>query len=303
MSFSYNLTRAGRGSDIIGANIRRDIIQSDINEIHGNLKQAETLIEELIQRDMRAMGHYLAPYIITEQRRLERETSRDRAVKQRAREAEALVKAGSYRSAHDTFLGIHRDTGSFAAAFNAGLLIEVQGNLEGAAAFMQRMHTETGNLRFAAEIARLQRAMGDAGLLEAHMRNQHQRDRVIALMVDTLPSRLPSEPRVALVNNSQNEIDLAEMVISGIMEGFLSRNITVVDRSNRALVEMERNYQFSGNVSDDEMVRIGHEAGVNTLVLVAITGSGATRHLSVRMLDIERNTILYQSPPTDEMNL
>jgi hypothetical protein len=145
--------------------------------------------------------------------------------------------------------------------------------------------------------------MDNAGLLEAYMENQSQRDRVIALMVDTLPSAMPSNPRVALINNSRNERDLAEAVVNGIIDGFVSKNITVVDRSSRALVDMERDYQLSGNVSDDEMVRIGHEAGVNAFVLVAITGSGSSRRLSVRMLDVERGTILYQSPQTDEMNL
>jgi hypothetical protein len=77
----------------------------------------------------------------------------------------------------------------------------------------------------------------------------------------------------------------------------------VVDRSNRALAEAERNYQLSGNVSDDQIVRIGNEAGISVFVLVSVTGSGASRRLSLRVLDVERNTILYQSPQTDAMNL
>jgi len=231
------------------------------------------------------------------------ENSRDKAVKQRAKDADALVKAGNYRNAENAFLRIYQDTGSFAAGYNASLLIEVQGNLEGAAAFMQRLYDDTGNPKAAAEVARLQKAMNDAGILEAYKANQGQRDKVIALMVDTLPSRLPDNPRVALINNSTNERDLAETMINGITDGFLSKKITVIDRNNRALVDMERNYQLSGNVSDDEMVRIGHESGINTFVLVSVTGTGGSRRLSVRMLDIERNTILYQSPQTDEMNL
>jgi hypothetical protein len=168
---------------------------------------------------------------------------------------------------------------------------------------MQSIHDDTGNPKAAAEVARLRRAMDNAGLLEAYTENQSQRDKVIALMVDTLPSAMPRNPRVALVNNSQNARELVEMVINGIIDGLISKNITVVDRNNRALVEMERNYQYSGNVSDEEMVSLGHEAGVNALVLVAVTGAGGSRRLSVRMLDVERNTILYQSPQTDEMNL
>jgi len=301
MSFSYNLSRAGRGLDIIGSNTRRNLTTSSSSENRAHLRSSEAMVQELIQRNMAGVGRNMAPFMVTEQRRLEREP--DRAIRPRAQDAEQLARAGNFRSAQEAFQRLYWETGSFAAGLNAGLLMEVQGDLEGAALFMQRLHAETGNPRAAAEVIRLQRAMDDVGLLYAFAANQTQQDRVIALMVDTLPARMPGNPRVALVNNTRSEWDLAEMVIKGLMDGFLSKNITVVDRSNRALLEMERNYQLSGYVRDDEIVSIGQEAGVNTFVLVAITGAGATRRLSVRMLDVERNIIIYQSPSTSEMNL
>ena len=301
ITYNYFLTRARDGS-MIGP-VNKTFTTSDSNEQRMELKTAEVMIQGLIQRGMAGLGRDIAPYMTTENRSLMRETSKDKIVKQRSKAADTLVKEGNYRGAQNAFLGIYQDTGSFAAGYNVCLLIEVQGDLEGAAAFMQRVYNDTGNPKAANEIARLQRAMRDAGLLEAYRTNQGQRDRVIALMVDTLPSKMPDNPRVALINNSRNERDLAETVINGIIDGFVSKNITVVDRNSRTLVEMERNYQLSGNVSDEEMVSIGHEAGVNTFILVAVTGSGGSRRLSVRMIDLERNTILYQSPQTDEMNL
>jgi len=303
MSFSYNLTRAGRGSDMIGSETKRDLTLSSTDENRNNVRSAEAMIQELVRRNMSGISRYLVPYAVTENRKLEKETSKDKFIKQLTKEAETLVKAGNYKAAQEAYLGIYRLTGSFAAGYNAGLLIELQGDMEGAVAFMQRVHNETGNPKAALAVERLYRAKSDAGLVEAYAENMTQRDRVIARMVDTLPYRMPANPRVALVNNSRNERDLVEVVINGITDGFLSRNITVVDRRSRALIEMERNYQLSGNVSDDEMVSIGHEAGVNAFILVTITGSGAERRLSVRMLDVERNTILYQSPQSDEMNL
>ena len=302
LSFNYSLTRTRDGS-MIGPVSKTNLTRSDSKENSGELKSAEALVQEIIQGSMSGVGRDVAPHMVTERRRFERETSKDKAVKQRVKEADALVKAGSYKSAQAAFLRIYQDTGSFAAAYNTGLLIELQGDLEGAATFMERVYDDTGNPRASAEVARLRRALDDAGLLEAYRENQNQRAKVIAHMVDTLPANMPRNPRVALINNSQSEKDLVETVISGIIDGFLSKSITVVDRNSRALVEMERNYQLSGNVSDAEMVNIGREAGVNTFILVAITGSGGSRRLSVRMLDIERNTVLYQSPQTDEMNL
>ena len=302
LSFNYNLTRTRDGS-MIGPVNKNVSTSSSSRDNPSALSSAESMIQSLIQRGLAGLGSDIAPYTTIENRSLMRETSKDKILKQRMKDADALVKAGSYKSAQNAFLEIYQDTGSFAAGYNVALLIEVQGDLEGAAAFLQKVYDDTGNPQATAAIARLQRAMADAGLLEAYRENQSQRDKVIALMVETLPSRMPKEPRIALINNSHNERELAEMIINGITDGFISRNITVVDRKNQALVEMERNYQYSGNVSDEEMVSLGHETGVNAFVLVAVTGSGGSRRLSVRMLDVERNTILYQSPQTDEMNL
>jgi len=302
LSFNYGLTRTRDGS-MIGPISKTVSTSSSSRDNLSELRPVEAIVQTLVQRGMAELGRDIAPYTVIEHRNLMRETSKDKVIKQRAKDADAMVKAGSYKSAQNAFMEIYQDTGSFAAAYNAALLIEVQGDREGAIAFLQRVYDDTGNPRAMSEIARLQKAMADAGLLAAYRENQSQRDKVIARMVEILPSVIPREPRIALINNSQNEKELADVIINGIIDGLVKRNITVVDRNNQALVEMEKNYQYSGNVSDDEMVSLGHEAGVNALVLVAVTGSGGSRRLSVRMLDVERNTILYQSPQTDEMNL
>jgi TolB-like protein len=301
LAFNYSLTRTRDGS-LIGP-INKNLSTNDTNENRAELRTAESMVQSLIQRSLAGLGRDVAPYMATENRSLMKETSKDKIIKQRTKDANALVKAGSYKSAQNAFMEIYQDTGSFAAAYNTALLIEVQGDLEGASAFFQGVYNETGNPRAVSEMARLRKAMDNVSLLEAYAVNENQRDRVIALMVETLPSVMPRNPRVALINNAQHEKDLTEAVINGIIDGLIAKNITVVDRNNQALVEMERNYQYSGNVSDEEMVSLGHEAGVNAFILVAVTGSGGTRRLSVQVLDVERNTILYQSPQTDEMNL
>jgi len=302
VAFNYYLTRTRDGS-MIGP-VSRNLSTSSSSQNMKDLPSAESMIQGLIQNSLAGLSRDVAPYMATERRSFMNVTSSDRTVKQRADAADALVKAGNYRNAQEAFLQLYQDTGIFAAAYNAGILIEVLGDLEGAAAFMQRVYSDTGNPKAAEEVSRLRRATADAGLFRVYQQgNLNQRDRVIALMVDTLPTRLPERARVALVNNTQNERDLAEAVINGIIEGFLSKNIMVIDRNNQALMEMERTYQISGNVRDEDIVSIGNEAGVNIFIMVSVTGSGAARRLSVRMLDVERSTVIYQSPQSDEMNL
>jgi hypothetical protein len=175
--------------------------------------------------------------------------------------------------------------------------------MQGAIDFMRRVYNDTGNPKANSEISRIQRAMSNAGIVAAYRENQSRQESVIAFALNEITQRIPGGSRVAVINNSRSETELAESVTNGLIQGLLSRRIEVVDRSNRALAEAERNYQLSGNVSDDQIVRIGNEAGISVFVLVSVTGSGASRRLSLRVLDVERNTILYQSPQTDEMNL
>ena len=172
MSFDYSLIRTGGG--IAGSNTVRDVTISDSNEIRWNLKSEEVMIQELIKSNMAEIYRYIAPYKQTEYRRLEKEKSKDKVIKQRAKEAGELVKIGNYINAQEAFLGVYRDSGSFASAFNAGLLIEAQGDLDGAAAFMQKMYHETGNPKFVSEITRLRKALDDAELLKAYAENKEK---------------------------------------------------------------------------------------------------------------------------------
>jgi TolB-like protein len=302
MVFNYNVTRTRDGS-IIGV-VHKDLSSSSSSENYRELKTSQALVQEIVTNGMRLVRRDVAPYTVTERRELQKIESKDKDIKQRAKDAEAMVKAGNYNNAREAFLGIYQETQSMAAAYNICLLIEVTGDLHGARAFMQRVFNETGNPKARDEIARIERAINTAGLLAAYRENQTQQDRLITLMVEEIFFRISAGTNLAVLNNSRNERDIAETVAAGIIHGLQSKNITIVERGrNQALMAAERDYQLTGNVSDDDIVRIGHEAGVSVFVLVSVTGSGAARRLSLRMLDVEQNTIIYQSPPTDEMSL
>jgi Ca2+-binding RTX toxin-like protein len=301
LSFNYSLTRTRDGS-MLGPITRNDSM-TVANENRGSLETPESMVQRIISKNLSTLARDVAPYNVTESRTLENETSKDKVIKQRAKDAATLAKNGNYKTAQRAFLEIYEETGSFAAGYNVGILIEAQGDLEGALSFMQRVYSDTGNPKATSEIANIQRAMSNAGLLAAYRENQSRQERVITFALNEITARIPGGSRVAVINNSRGETELAESVTNGLIQGLLSRRVEVVDRSNRALAEAERNYQLSGNVSDDQIVRIGNEAGISVFVLVGVTGSSGSRRLSLRMLDVERNTILYQSPQTEEMNL
>jgi hypothetical protein len=68
--------------------------------------------------------------------------------------------------------------------------------------------------------------------------------------------------------------------------------ISLVDRSQLDVIRQEQNFQLSGDVDDNEIVSIGKFAGANSLITGAINGSGVTRRLRLRLLDVETAQII-----------
>jgi len=170
LSFSFILTRT-RDAQVIGSETM-NFSNSYSSEDWKSLKPVEAVIQEMAQKGMEGIAYYLAPYTMIERREFEPVQVEDKTMKKLAKNAFALVKKGSYKSAEEAFLEIYRDTGSFAAAYNAGLLHELQGDLEGAAQIIQKLYDETGSQKAALLIDRLQKALDNAGLLDAYLGNQ-----------------------------------------------------------------------------------------------------------------------------------
>jgi hypothetical protein len=169
LSFSISLTRTG-DAQVIGSETM-NFNNSYSSEDWRSIKPVEDVIQEMAQKSMAGIAYYLAPYTLTERREFEPVSIKDKDIKKRAKNAFAFIKKGNYKSAEEAFLGIYLDTGSFAAAYNAGLLLELQGDFEGAAVLMQKLFDETDNQKAALSIDRLQKAIDNAGLLYAYTEN------------------------------------------------------------------------------------------------------------------------------------
>ena len=302
MAFEYGLTRTRDGS-IIGPVRKNDRIQSSVDNDQSNLASPQTVAHQIAERNMRGLARDVAPYTVTERRPLMKETVKDKGIQARAKDANAWAKSGQYKLAQEAFISIYFDTKSFPAAYNASLLISVLGDREGAVGFLQQVYNDTGNPKANAEIARLRQEMENEGLVAAFTEGQNQREKLVTLMVNEISAKLPPNVKPAIINNTKDERELAEVVIRGITSGLLAKNIIIVDRNEQARMAEERMYQLSGNVSDDDIVSIGNEAGASAFIMVNISGTFGNRRLSVQVLDTARGTVLYQSPQTDEMNL
>jgi len=170
LSFNFTLTRTS-DLQVLGTETM-NFSNSYSSEDPRSLKSEEAAMQEMIQKSMAGIARYLAPYPVTEQLKFERVSIKDKAIKKRVKNAYSLVKKGNYKSAEEAFLGIYRETGIFEAAYNAGLLIELQGNLKEAAMFMRSLHNKTGNQKAALSLARLEKEIENAVLLDAYAGNR-----------------------------------------------------------------------------------------------------------------------------------
>jgi TolB-like protein len=102
------------------------------------------------------------------------------------------------------------------------------------------------------------------------------------------------EGSVIAVLNIAAEDKEAVAFITGELEHQLveSGKFKVVDRKSLDDVRSEQDFQLSGNVSDESAISIGNMLGANIVVTGDINGSGASRRLNVKALDVVTGEIV-----------
>jgi len=301
IEFNYSLTRSRDGS-LIGP-VSRKGSNSSSSQNSNEVKSAVDLLRSIIDGQLRFLGQEIAPYTAIENRSLAKNSSKDKALQAEMKDALAQVKAGNYKIALTAYLGIYERYGSFAAAENASILHESFGDTQTAAIFMQQVSAETGNPRAREILSRLNKILQDqATLANEYTNDRSQTDRVTAFASDEIQKVLPKNARVWIYNNTAAN-QLTAAVVDNITSGFIQKGIRVVDRQNTALIEAEQKFQTSGSVSDNDFLSIANAAGANTIVVIGISGSGATRRLQVRVLDIEKRVAIMQSDTGEKWQL
>jgi len=301
VEFNYSFTRSRDGS-LIGPVSKKGSTSSS-SQNSGDLKSTTDLVRSVIDSQLGSLSRDIAPYTAIENRSLANDKSKDKILQAEMKDALAQVKAGSYKTALEAYLGIYERYNSFAAAENASILHEVLGDTQTAANFMQRVFNETGNSRAQYILDRLNKILLDqAKLASEYSNDRNQTDRIAAFASDEIQKVLPKDARVWVYNNTA-ENALAGAVVDNITASFIRKGIRVVDRQNTALIEAEQKFQMSGYVSDDDFVSIGNATGANTIVIIGITGTGAMRRLQVRVLDIEKRTLIMQSDAGERWQL
>jgi hypothetical protein len=129
-------------------------------------KDAYALAQEVFDSARPAIARQIAPSTVVERRYLEADRTKD----PRMKEAAELATKGDYAQALAAYDEVYADSGNNAALYNAAIVAELLGDLDGAIARMESMVGNGGGDKAAAELARMERRKADDERLEAARR-------------------------------------------------------------------------------------------------------------------------------------
>jgi hypothetical protein len=289
--FTYRLIR-DRDGEVLGSDTL-NITASDSKENESDLDSAVDIAFKALPINLRDFNKKLVPWTSSEKLVLDKETSKDKALKTRMKEAAALVKAGGYKAAQSEYAKIYAETNSLAAGYNQALLAQPLDGLEAAISLMSALESATGYRKASIELARLRRFLSEDQSATGSTAGESLQTIAIKKALAGLDAVIRAGSRISLINISKSDKELTDIVIRDISPDLIKNNITVLERENLALIEAEKNFQASGEVSDESYVSIGKMLGVETIVTFSISGSGHQRKLTVKAVSIETGKVTY----------
>jgi hypothetical protein len=303
LSFSFDFKRTRDGS-LVGAIIKEGS-RKDRNENRNALKNSSTMLREIVDEELYNFSSYVSPYYSIRKLELMEETSKDKELKARMKEIKRIVtKDKAYLLPNRDYLELYETYESLAAAYNAAVLYEVMGDLENAKTLMEHVEATTGSPIAKKALVRIYDEYGKQQEVSGYFEgNQDVQRASIQYAAFLILNNIPHDAQVAILNNSKMEPLLTDRIVNSLISELSHQGITVLDRNNIHLIDAEKQYQMSGEVSEEDFVGIGNLAGVNTFILVSVTGFSNQRRLQIRILDVARGVIMYQTPESENLNL
>jgi hypothetical protein len=266
LEFSYSVI-SSRTDMPVGTVVKQGSLSSSSLESTANLTDTLTLAKRIIESQMGSLTRDIVPTIVSVNRQLMEETSKDKYLKQRMKEILALVKSNNYAEAIRQYDEIYNQYGSVAARTNAGILRESMESDAAARDELNRLFSDTDGL---------------AG-------------KAVKNAIDRLNSKVPSGANIMIMKSNSTERNMLDFVVDQMTKTIVQDGkLKVVDRSNQALIDAELKYQLSGNVDDNSMVSIGHQLGVQYIVICWISGAKSLRRLNQKILNVETAQITDQ---------
>jgi hypothetical protein len=252
----------------VGMVLKQGSASDSNSESSANLSDTLALAKKIADSQMHKLAQDIVPYIVSEDRELMKETLKDKVVKARMKEVLTLVKNGHYEEAIRQYDEISSEYDSVAARTNAGILREAIASDVAARAELTQLFQDTD------------------GLAEKAAKNA----------IDALNIKLPSGANITIMKTQSTQGTRLDYVVDQMTKTLIQEGkLKIIDRSNQALINAEQQFQLSGAVSDDSAISIGHQLGVQYIVLCWISGEKSLRRLNIRVLNVETAQITDQA--------
>jgi hypothetical protein len=268
LEFSYSVKDTRKDMEI-NTVVKRGSTYSSSND-PSRVTDAQSLARQIVDAQL-GKGNFekdIVPTIVSTNRKLMDETSKDKIVKQLMKMALALVKNGELEEAIKQYDEIANEHGSVAAKTNAKILREAIASDIAATELMAQLDAERQGLA----------------------------DKAIKNAIDSLDSKLPSGENITIMKTQSTEQDMLDYVVDQMTKNVLQTGkLKIIDRSNQTLIQAEQQFQLSGNVSDDTAISIGQQLGVKYILFCWISGEKSGRRLNLKLLNIETAQITSQT--------
>jgi len=291
LTFEYEFVNPLTGA--ITGPVRRTGRTRDMAQVAGDLASPVSLGLSIANNQLRQFHQDIAPFTIRIARVMQN-VGRNDPLRPAFEAADNMRRQGNYIGARDAFVAIAEEHTSIPAAINAGILFEATGELEDGIFFLEQILERTGAPAVRNKVATLNNEvnalLGIAALAEAgtpvEMVSEHA--------VSEIRAVIDAGSRLWIQNNAAG-LAVVDSVLANMESTFIGAGITIVDRGALDMIAAERGLHLDGSVADSDFISIGNMAGADTIVLLNIVGAGGGRRLQVRVIDIERATVVYQS--------
>jgi hypothetical protein len=121
-------------------------------------------------------------------------------------------------------------------------------------------------------------------------------ENAIYLAANQLAREMPKNVKVVVISFASADKELGEFALEEVT-GYLSSagTMRLFDRKSLDSIRQEHNFQMTGEVDDESAVSVGQFAGADVVITGSSTGSGSTRRLRFKALDVKTGALLSQT--------
>jgi TolB-like protein len=113
-------------------------------------------------------------------------------------------------------------------------------------------------------------------------------DQAVQTSTQAIETRLPKGAKTAVLTFTSAKQAFSDYIIDELATALsASKNLQVIDRQHTEAIRKEFNIQFSGDVSDDEVRRVGHQLGAQYVVTGSLVDIGNAYRFRVAAINIE----------------